>query len=190
MPQVFAYDPPERFVAGTVGEPGQRAFFLQAREGTRLTTVAVEKAQVAALAQRADEILDAVLRRGSTEVPALAPAELVDQAPLEAPIASEFQVGTLALAWDDEDSRLVIEALALEAPSEGDDDAEGTEDADDAGDDTLDRLIVRLAPGAAREFVRRSLALVSAGRLPCPFCQQPLDPQGHVCPRSIGYRRR
>jgi uncharacterized repeat protein (TIGR03847 family) len=185
MPQVFAYDPPERFVAGTVGEPGQRAFFLQAREGSRLTTVALEKAQVAALAQRADEILDAVLRRGDTEVPALAPAELADQAPLEAPIAPEFQVGTLALAWDEDDSRLVIEALAIATETEADPDED-----DDGDDDLLDRLIVRLAPGAAREFVRRSQALVAAGRPPCPFCQQPLDPQGHVCPRSNGYRRR
>lgn len=187
MPQVFAYDPPERFVAGTVGEPGQRAFFLQAREGARLTTVALEKAQVAALAQRADEILDAVLRRGDTEVPALAPAELADQAPLEAPIAPEFQVGTLALAWDEDDSRLVIEALAIATEPEGGGEADEEEDEDG---DLLDRLIVRLVPGAAREFVRRSQALVSAGRPPCPFCQQPLDPQGHVCPRSNGYRRR
>jgi uncharacterized repeat protein (TIGR03847 family) len=184
MPQVFAYDPPERFVAGTVGEPGQRAFFLQAREGARLTTVALEKAQVAALAQRADEILDAVLRRGDTEVPALAPAELADQAPLEGPIAPEFQVGTLALAWDEDDSRLVIEALAI-APE-----TEDESDEDDEDGDLLDRLIVRLAPGVAREFIRRSQALVAAGRPPCPFCQQPLDPQGHVCPRSNGYRRR
>jgi uncharacterized repeat protein (TIGR03847 family) len=188
MPQVFAYDPPERFVAGTVGEPGQRAFFLQAREGVRLTTVALEKAQVAALAQRADEILDAVLRRGDTEVPALAPAELADQAPLEAPIAPEFQVGTLALAWDEDDSRLVIEALAIAAEPAGEDEAEAADDDED--DELLDRLIVRLTPGAAREFVRRSQALVAAGRPPCPFCQQPLDPQGHVCPRSNGYRRR
>jgi uncharacterized repeat protein (TIGR03847 family) len=185
MPQVFAYDPPERFVAGTVGEPGQRAFFLQARQGTRLTTVALEKAQVAALAQRADEILDAVLRRGDTEVPALAPAELADQAPLEAPIAPEFQVGTLALAWDEDDGRLVIEALAIAAEPE-----DGAEPEADDDDDLLDRLVVRLTPGAAREFVRRSQALVAAGRPPCPFCQQPLDPQGHVCPRSNGYRRR
>jgi uncharacterized repeat protein (TIGR03847 family) len=183
MPQVFAFDPPERFVAGTVGEPGQRAFFLQARAGSRLTTVAVEKAQVAALAQRADEILDAVLRRGDTDVPALAPAELADQSPLEAPIAPEFQVGALALAWDEDDGRLVIEALALDESGEGDD--QESED-----DETLDRLVVRLPPAVAREFVRRSQALVAAGRPPCPFCQQPLDPQGHVCPRSNGYRRR
>ncbi len=189
MPQVFAYDPPERFVAGTVGEPGQRAFFLQAREGVRLTTVALEKAQVAALAQRADEILDAVLRRGDTEVPALAPAELADQAPLEAPIAPEFQVGTLAPG---------VGRRRQPAGDRGAGDRSGARRrgrgrgsrSTTTTTSLLDRLIVRLTPGAAREFVRRSQALVAAGRPPCPFCQQPLDPQGHVCPRSNGYRRR
>ncbi|MGW4799287.1 DUF3090 family protein, partial [Nonomuraea sp. NPDC004297] len=47
---VFDYDPPERFVAGALGQPGARVFFLQARAEGRLTTVALEKLQVAALA--------------------------------------------------------------------------------------------------------------------------------------------
>ena len=49
MPVVHGFDPPERFVAGTVGEPGQRTFFLQARSGARMVSVALEKQQVAAL---------------------------------------------------------------------------------------------------------------------------------------------
>jgi uncharacterized repeat protein (TIGR03847 family) len=50
MPVVHRFDPPERFVAGTVGPPGQRTFFLQARSGTRVTSVSLEKQQVAVLA--------------------------------------------------------------------------------------------------------------------------------------------
>ena len=61
--QVFVYDPPDRFVAGTVGEPGARTFFLQARSGTRVTSVALEKTQVAVLAERIEELLDEVVRR-------------------------------------------------------------------------------------------------------------------------------
>ena len=69
--QVFFYDPPERFVAGTVGQPGQRTFFLQATRAGRITSVALEKKQVALLAERIDELLDEVLRRsgGSAPVP-------------------------------------------------------------------------------------------------------------------------
>src|SRR6478752_2027745 len=59
MPVVHEFDPPERFVAGTVGEPGARTFFLQARSGPRLVSVALEKEQVAVLAERIDELLRA-----------------------------------------------------------------------------------------------------------------------------------
>ncbi|HET6208897.1 MAG TPA: DUF3090 family protein, partial [Jatrophihabitans sp.] len=50
-------------------------------------------------------------------------------------------------------------------------------------------LRVRLAHPAAAEFVERARRVIGAGRPPCPLCNQPLDAQGHVCPRSNGYRR-
>ncbi|MEI7777891.1 MAG: DUF3090 family protein, partial [Actinomycetes bacterium] len=48
--QVILFDPPERFVVGTVGQPGERTFFLQARSGSKLVAVALEKTQVSVLA--------------------------------------------------------------------------------------------------------------------------------------------
>ncbi len=186
--QVFFYDPPERFVAGTVGEPGQRAFYLQASTRGRVTSVLLEKAQVAALAERIEELLDEVVRRsaGSTEVPAVAPADLIDSAPLDQPVLEEFRVGTMALAWDESIQRLIVEAQALvETDSDDPDDQEPFED-DENGPPMLR---VRLSGAMARVFAKRALELVSAGRPPCPFCSLPLDPQGHVCPRQNGYRR-
>ena len=50
-------------------------------------------------------------------------------------------------------------------------------------------LTVRLAPADARQFVARSRSLVQAGRPACPFCAQPINPTGHICPRSNGYRK-
>jgi uncharacterized repeat protein (TIGR03847 family) len=210
VPQVFDYDPPDRFVAGTVGEPGQRTFYLQARQGDRLTTVALEKQQVAALAERVDEVLDEVLRRtGGAGAPAVAPAALDDKAPLDQPIEEDFRVGTLALAWDGGAGVLVIEAHQMELT---DDEPDGAPDgdpdpdpglaraaaaADDTDADALvaddaagDVLRVRLSPAVARAFAQRAAAVVGAGRPPCPFCGLPLDPTGHVCPRQNGYRRR
>src|SRR3954451_23187046 len=103
---VIAYDMPERFVAGTVGQPGDRTFFLQARAGRRITSVGLEKFQVTLLAERLEEVLDEVLRRsGDASVPALAPVDLQDGGPLEQPVEEEFRVGTMALAWDPEDER-------------------------------------------------------------------------------------
>jgi uncharacterized repeat protein (TIGR03847 family) len=184
---LFVYDPPERFVAGTVGEPGSRSFFLQARSGPRVTSVGLEKEQVALLAERLEELLDEIVRRtgGSTTVPAAAPADLADNDPLEQPILEEFRVGSLALAWDEPHARIVIEAGAI---TEDENPAEPL--SDDQTAEAPDALRVRLAGGQARAFAARAQAVVSAGRPPCPLCELPLDPEGHVCPRQNGYRRR
>lgn len=188
--QIFRFDAPERFVAGTVGEPGHRAFFLQAREGSRLATVLLEKEQVAALAERLDALLDEVLRRtgGTAPVPAMAPGELDDSEPLDQPIDEDFRVGTLTLSWDGTDDRVVIEAYA--AGEEEDDDADVDVDVDEEVPSERDVLVVRISGASARAFVKRAEALVEAGRPACPLCALPLDPEGHVCPRQNGYRRR
>src|SRR5262249_58341492 len=91
---VYAYDPPERFVAGTVGQPGQRAFYLQATASGRITSVALEKGQVSQLAERLDELLDEGLRRtgGSAKLPAGAPGALTGGEPLGQPRVEDFRV--------------------------------------------------------------------------------------------------
>lgn len=189
--QVFFYDPPERFVAGAVGRPGERTFFLQARGSGRMTSVALEKVQVASLAQRLEELLDEVLRRSEdqTGVPAVAPTSLEDNEPLDQPIMEEFRVGTMALAWDPQDERVIIEAQATSEETEEGADEEEPEPFSDEGDEGPDVLRVRITPATARAFAQRALKVVAAGRPPCPFCGQPLDPDGHICPRQNGQRR-
>src|SRR5215218_2559906 len=115
MPVIHEFDPPERFVAGTVGEPGGRTFFLQARSGPRLVSVALEKQQVAVLAERIDELLDDVMSGGESEtlIPAVAPVGLEDAAPLEQPIDEQFRAGTMTLSWDPSLARLVIEVMPI-----------------------------------------------------------------------------
>ncbi len=179
--QVFLFDPPERFVAGTVGQPGERTFFLQATDGDRVTSVAVEKTQVQVLAERLDDLLDEVRRRGG-DAPVEAPPELDDVAPLDQPILEEFRVGTLAIAWDGEDGLVVVEAHEL---TEADEDEDADDDEEDEGDGGL--LRVRFSAAAARAFVRRALRVVAAGRPPCPLCGRPLDPEGHICARLNGH---
>ena len=189
--QVFFYDQPERFVAGTVGQPGARAFYLQASARGRITSVLLEKTQVAALAERIEEVLDEALRRsaGEAEIPAAAPSGLIDTAPLDLPLEQEFRVGTMALAWDSVESRLVVEAQAVIEGAEGEDDDEEAEQVFEDEENGPDMLRVRLSGAMARVFAKRALDLVAAGRRPCPFCNLPLDPEGHLCPRANGYRR-
>ena len=180
--QLFEFDPPDRFVAGTVGQPGERTFFLQATSGPRTVSIALEKVQVAALAEKLEELLDEVRRRQGSDstVPPVAPPELEDVAPLSTPVEEEFRAGTLALAWDDDSDTVLVEAQSME-PEDG-------EAADETTEFTGDLLRVRLSPGAARAFVKRALRVVAAGRPPCPLCGNPLDPSGHVCPRQNGHR--
>ena len=181
--QLFVFDPPERFVAGTVGQPGDRTFYLQATGGGRTVSVSLEKVQVQVLAERLGELLEEVRRRGVGEVPVVAPRELEDTAPLDAPVEEEFRVSTMGLAWDGEDARVVVEALA---PTE-DEEAE-VEPLSDS-EDGPDTLRVRISAEAAQAFITRAQRVVAAGRPPCPLCSLPLDPEGHICPRQNGHRR-
>lgn len=177
--RLYTYVDPRRFVAGTVGMPGERTFYLQANDGRSVTSVALEKAQVAMLAERIERLL---VQAGHALT-----AGPDDNDPLSLPLEEDFRVGALGIAWipDDGDGvmgdRLVVEAHAL-----------GEAEAAEPGDDdplAADTLRVSLDPTAAAAFARRAQALVAAGRPPCPFCLQPLDASGHICPRSNGYRR-
>jgi uncharacterized repeat protein (TIGR03847 family) len=160
------YEDPDRFVAGTVGQPGSRTFFLQARSGSRLTSVALEKQQVSILADRLESLV--------ARVPGDDAAPVEDGGPLDLPIEEEFRVGTMTLAWDGESNRVVIEAFPA-----------GVEDTEEAEE----LLAVHMTLAQAHGFVDRARAVVSAGRPACQFCGGPIDPEGHLCPRANGFRR-
>jgi uncharacterized repeat protein (TIGR03847 family) len=187
--RIFDFTPPDRFVAGTVGQPGNRTFFLQARRGGALVSVVLEKVQVQVLAERMALLLAEVARRGVRVPEVLLPGD-DDTAPLDEPLIEAFRVGTMTLAWDGESDEIVVEARARD-----EDDDEESDEADDASElevadddeDGPDLLRVHLTPLRARAFAERALRTVAAGRPPCPLCGQPLEPTGHMCPRRNGY---
>lgn len=180
--RLFIFDAPDRFVSGTVGLPGSRTFFLQARKGRAVVSVALEKAQVAALAERLDELLTVVdddraptpTEHGGPASAQRLPEQALDQHPLDEPVAEAFRVGAMALAWDAEGERVVIEAQPQ------DESGDYVEAADD-DEDGPDLMRVRIARDEARAFVQRTRGLIAAGRPPCPFCGQPLEATGHFC---------
>jgi uncharacterized repeat protein (TIGR03847 family) len=178
----YIFDPPERFVAGTIGDPGSRTFFLQARDGGRVVSVALEKVQVVVLAERLDELLAELGRRGVAEIPvAVGPDS--DTEPLDEPLVEAFRAGSLTLGWDGGDGRVLVEARAQDEDGETIDPDED----DDEDEDGPDLLRVRMTASAARSFVERAARVVASGRPPCPLCGQPLDPLGHICPRRNGH---
>jgi uncharacterized repeat protein (TIGR03847 family) len=166
----FLFESVDRFVAGTVGAPGERAFFIQAKSGVRLVTVALEKAQVAALAQRLEIVVKDLRQNGISSHIA---SEIRDDGPLNTPIEPEFEVGAISMAWDETLFVMIIELFEITSEEE----------------EPENCLRVQLNISECDAFVKRSKALISAGRLPCPFCGIPIDPQGHLCPRANGYRR-
>lgn len=192
MPLVHAFDPPERFVVGTVGEPGQRTFFLQARDGVRLVSVALEKQQVEALAERVDELLDELMSatNDSVLIPAVAPFDLVDNESLELPIEEEFRAGTMTLSWDNDDQRIVVEVFPFSEAAVVSPDQLGEDLAELQEPEPDEVLLVRLPAATARAFVARARSVLGAGRPDCPFCGNPVDPDGHLCVRANGFRRR
>ncbi|MGH9131455.1 MAG: DUF3090 family protein [Acidimicrobiales bacterium] len=151
----------DRLTVGAIGQPGERAFFLQAGQGERLLTFKIEKTQVAALAQYLGRLLGSISRPGQVpEAPELDPAD-----------PPEWAVGTLGLSYDAETDRvlLVIEQAVGE---------------DESGETA--RLGATREQAAALAI--RGTQLVEAGRPPCPLCGYPLDPSGHACPRTNGHR--
>jgi len=183
MRKVFSHLEPDRFVSGTIGEPGERIFFLQVKSGKNITSVVVEKSQVAILSERIDTLLNQIMGENLNEskIPAKYDSKVLDLEPLEAPITEEFRVGIMSLGWSIPKRKLILEAHADSSdsvPEIESDEVEGP-----------DVLRVHLSAEQGRLFAERGRRLVSAGRQPCPFCQEPLGQQGHICARANGYKR-
>jgi uncharacterized repeat protein (TIGR03847 family) len=184
--QVFLYENPERFISGTVGTPGERTFYLQVKKGNLVTSVALEKTQVSLLCERMDALIDQLMDKdGSSEmfIPENFDQNTIDLLPLESPVNEEFRVGTITIGYNATKELITIEAH---------EDSQGSDVPDLESNQTSgpDLLRIRISLQFARNFCERGRRLVAAGRPPCPFCQLPLDPKGHICPRANGYLRR
>lgn len=157
---------PDRFAAGAVGPPGRRVFYLQAVAGDQVVTLRLEKQQVAALAEYLGGILADL---PPTEAGVGEHAELVE------PALEEWVVGSLGVAYEDSEDRILIvaEELLLDERDEP------------AGPPAVARFHLTRPQVAA--FIERAAALVRAGRPRCRICGRPMDPDGHTCPRSNGH---
>jgi len=161
----------DRFICGTVGEPGEREFYLQVRAGLALVSASLEKAQASTLAQRLEILCKQVSKEDVTLV-----ADRVerDDAALESPVEKDFAIGAISIAWDDSLKKICVELFSIKEIEV---------------EDEVPDITMNLTLGQAKAFISRTNAVVNAGRVPCPFCSLPIDPRGHLCPRANGYRR-
>ena len=184
---IYNHEDANRFIVGTIGVPGERAFFLQTTSISGTTTVAVEKSQVVALSERLRELLTEVRRKKLASLDELELPASIDNEGLEFPLDEEFRAGVMGISWDPQTQRVAIEIQSI-ADGEftelisDDEELSGVEDPPD-----LLRLTLRL--NQVKGFCNRADSVVQAGRSVCPFCGLPIDTTGHLCPRANGYRR-
>ncbi|HET6963552.1 MAG TPA: DUF3090 family protein [Acidimicrobiales bacterium] len=171
MSRSFELPEAEWATVGAVGQPGQRTFYIQARQEAQLLTLKLEKQQVAAIAQFLGEILsDLPAPEGGLEGVS---EELVE------PVLAEWPVGNLQLAYDGSSDRVVILAEEI-----------GPDDEEEDGETDPDRGVARIGitRATAAMIVRVGAELVSAGRPTCALCGRPMNPEGHSCPRTNGHK--
>ena len=152
---------PDRLTVGTVGPVGDRLFLLQCRQGPVLLTLKIEKQQVAVVADYLARIVRDQPR----------PSHLPGEQPLEQPAEPAWVVGTVGVAYDDAEDRVILVIEELVADEET---------------GAIARLSISREQAAA--FAIQATRLVESGRPPCPLCGSPLDPSGHECPRTNGHR--
>lgn len=169
----YNFDKVERFILGTVGLPGERQFYLQLRDAGRILSFALEKGQAQALTDRFNEILKEAKFQRSQAV--------LDNAPLDTPIDSEFELGVMSISWKFDSDRIIFEAQGLRS-SNSDDLVEELITNDDEAAPPL--LRVQLLPEQVASFIRRANSVIKAGRQPCMFCGGPINLDGHFCPRA------
>ncbi|HZP90651.1 MAG TPA: DUF3090 family protein [Actinomycetota bacterium] len=169
-------EPVDRITAGAVGEPGHRTFYLQARSGTEIFTVIIEKQQVELLAA---SILD-ILSRIDKET-AGGPSE--EELELEEPLEPAWQVGRLSIGYEEDRDLIMLELEEL-VPEEDEEGAGGSSEPPEAE---------RVRLWATREQMlalsRHGAAVAARGRPRCQFCGNPIDPEGHTCPAMNGHGR-
>jgi uncharacterized repeat protein (TIGR03847 family) len=166
--QSFDLPSPDRFIAGVVGQPGNRTFFVQAIERDVTVTLKLEKTQVAALAQYMAELLADLQPVPDEEVP--------DDLELVEPAIAEWIVGTIGVAFDENRDRMVVTFQEL---------VELDEDGDPVTEQSLTTVTITRQQSMA--FVRRAAELVAGGRPPCTLCGRPMDADGHVCIKTNGH---
>lgn len=201
MAPSFDFEAPDFFTTGTVGVPGRRTFYLQAREAGSVVTLKLEKEQIRALAEYLAKLL--------TDLPD--PGALPRDMALLEPVSEAWVVGSLGVAYDEAADRILIvaEELSEEAEEEEDDDddeateesaaeegpraarapAEAVEPPEPGEPPDTAKARFRLTRPQAAAFVERARSLVQAGRPSCRLCGLPMDPDGHTCPGTNGHVR-
>jgi uncharacterized repeat protein (TIGR03847 family) len=181
MPEPIELDPVETLGTGAIGEPGQRVFYIQARNEEAQLTVVLEKEQVELLAREAVSFLDRIADEYPEDAVALPPTT----AELREPTVPLFRARLIALGFDPERELVLIELRERPSDDEDDDTPSPPLTTEDEGEEDAEGYVARIyaTRPQVRAMAARGVEAVAGGRPPCPLCEMPMDPAGHRCPR-------
>ncbi|MEA3076251.1 MAG: hypothetical protein QOF60_1159 [Actinomycetota bacterium] len=165
MSESFELPSVDSITFGTVGEPGQRVFYVQARSGATMVTIKAEKQQVSGLA--------AALRALLADLPPLPDVLTITAPELVEPVEAPWAIGGIGLSAFEEVTQRVTLLLEELVPEE-----EAAEAASARFGLTMPQM---------RALAERAEVLVAGGRPPCPLCGNPMNPDGHACPKTNGH---
>jgi len=171
MADIIEFDPVDSLSAGAFGTPGERTFLIQARKGQATLSVLVEKEQIALLAIEAEQFL----ARLDDEYPESHPPVSTLEDPVSEAVPL-FRARLIGLGFDPERELVLLELREEAVEEEGE-----TPPSLEESEGHIARLYASRAQ--LRAMARIGAEAVSGGRPPCPLCDRPMDPSGHICPR-------
>jgi len=168
-------NPVTRITIGAVGEPGQRTFYIQARQGSMVVTLLCEKEQAQAIAMGIEQIIMQIAQQSPDKVGPFDEVLALDMS-LEEPIEPLFRVGQIGLGYDEEHNMLVLVTQELAA--------------EDADPEETSAARFWFTPIQGRTLSHHAMQVVAAGRPTCPLCGAPIEADGeHFCPRKNGHNK-
>lgn len=185
---VYRHNPTDIFMVGTIGEPGERKFFLQFTSKSGTNSILVEKTQVITLVERFEELLREIKRKKLASNSVLYSSAIKVDGELHHPIEEDFRAGVMGITWDPVDEKAIFEVQELSELEEFSDLVSIENDSLEI-DFPPDILHAVISIPQIRGFANLANQVITAGREPCPFCGLPIDKNGHLCPRANGYKR-
>ena len=166
-------DPVEHITADAIGAPGQRVFYLQGWQGARTITVLIEKVQLQSLAIAIEQFTAELIAK-NPDMPEASSDYREEAMRIQPPVDPIFRAGEIGLGYDEERDLMVIVMREILNENEERDEA----------------AVVRFwcTRSQARAMARWGQEVVSHGRPICPQCGQPMEPEGHFCPKKNGHK--
>lgn len=165
--------PVTHITTDAIGQPGKRVFYIQGWQNERTVTLIVEKLQVQSLAVGMEQFL-AEIQQKFPDLPGTSGEYSEDKMHIHPPLDPLFRVGEIGLGYDT-DNDLVVLVLREQLPEDR-----------DAEDATVVRFWCTRVQLHA--MARWGNEVASRGRPICPQCGEPMEPEGHFCPKKNGHK--